>query len=88
MNKLVAIVSASFLLFTLTLTAGAADEGGKTPEENLQSQEQKEPAAQQPTADLTEREQDYLNALNRCESMSATEKDRCVAATKKEFGHE
>jgi hypothetical protein len=89
MSKLISICTAAMLTLSCTAYVGAAQDSKPTNEEKLQQQDPaKEPAKQQTTGDLTKEEQEYLSALKKCESMSATDKQQCVERTRKQFGHQ
>jgi len=87
MSKLLSMVSAAILVLSCAGHGSAAD-SKPTNEEKPQGQDRaKEPTQQETTGDLTKQEQEYLSALKKCESMNATEKQQCVEATRKKFGH-
>ena len=82
MSKLINLVSAAVLALTLSGIATAADN-----DKNSQ-----QPGAQQPNdpagggATVTQREQEYLVALKKCEKMAGTDKSQCIDTAKKKYG--
>jgi hypothetical protein len=88
MSRLLSIVSAAILALSSTGHMSAAEDSKPTTDEEPQGQDRaKEPTQEETTGDLTKQEQEYLSALKKCESMNATEKQQCVEATRKKFGH-
>jgi hypothetical protein len=89
MSKLLSMVSAAILVLSCAGHVSAAEDSKPTNEEKPQGQDRaKEPTQQETTGDLTKQEQEYLSALKKCESMNAAEKQQCVEATRKKFGHQ
>jgi hypothetical protein len=81
MNKLLSLFGAGMLALSLGGAAYAADN----------TNQQSQPQAQQPTqaqpGTAEQREQEYLAALKKCDSMSnAGEKQKCIDAAKKKHG--
>lgn len=78
MNTLTSTIAAVALALSLSGFAFAADEppaGGQ-------------PSAQQGQGggDATQREQEYLAALKKCDPLAGAEKQKCVDAAKKKYG--
>jgi len=82
MTKLLALLSAGTLALTLSGVAAAA--------ENDQNSQQ--PRAQQPNdpaaggATASQRDQEYLEALKKCEPLTGADKTKCVDTAKKKYG--
>ena len=83
MNKLLTVVTAGVLAFTLGGVVSAADKDQNT----------RQPQAQQPVDDpaaggatTSQREQEYLAALKKCEPLTGNDKTRCVDAAKTKYG--
>jgi hypothetical protein len=82
MTKLLALLSAGTLALTLSGVAAAA--------ENDQNSQQ--PRAQQPNdpaaggATASQRDQEYLAALKKCEPLTGADKTKCVDTAKKKYG--
>jgi hypothetical protein len=82
MSKLVALLGAGALALSLSGIATAA--------ENDQNSQQ--PRAQQPNdpaaggATASQRDQEYLAALKKCESLTGADKTKCVDTAKKKYG--
>ncbi len=73
MSKSITMLTAGVLALALSGFAYAADE----PQPGTQNQQQ---------GDTAKREQEYLTALKRCESLSAADKQKCIEAAKKKYG--
>jgi len=82
MSKLIGALSAGALVFALSGFAVAADE----PQPGAQSQPKAEQSQPGQSGDSAKREQEYMAALKRCESLSASDKQKCVEAAKKKYG--
>jgi hypothetical protein len=79
MSKLLALIGAGTLALSFSGIAAAADNTGQ------QAQPQQRTQAQPGSAE--QREQEYLAALKKCDSMSnAGEKQKCIDAAKKRHG--
>lgn len=82
MGKLIKGLSAAVLALTLSGIANAA--------ENDQNSQQ--PGVQQPNdpaaggATVSQREQEYLATLKKCEQMTGTDKTKCFDTAKKKYG--
>ena len=82
MTQLFALLSAGALALTLSGVAAAA--------ENDQNSQQ--PRAQQPNdpaaggATASQRDQEYLAALKKCEPLTGADKTKCVDTAKKKYG--
>ena len=61
-----------------------AQPAGQPGDVSAKQDTQAQPAGQ--AGDLSAKEQEYLAALTKCESRSASEKTKCVEAAKKKFG--
>jgi hypothetical protein len=86
MNNLLAGMLAGLLLLAMNGVAVAQEEPSMTPKDAKQDT-QTDPKAQpvQP-ADATVTDEQYFAALKKCESLSASEKTKCLEAAKKKFG--
>jgi len=82
MSKLIGVLTAGALAFALSGLAYAADE----PQPATQGQPRAEQSQPGQSGDTTKREQEYLTALKRCESLSASDKQKCIEAAKKKYG--
>ena len=82
MSKLLSMLSAGALAMTLSGFAAAADN----------DQNSQQPRAQQPAdpaaggATASQRDQEYLAALKKCEPLTGAEKSKCVDTAKKKYG--
>lgn len=86
MNKLLSASAAGMLVLAMNGFAVAQNEPGMIPQ-NTQQETQRD--TQTPTdegAVLSAKEQEYLVALTKCESLSASQKTKCIEAAKKKFG--
>ena len=82
MGKLSNMLSAGAVALTLSGFAAAADTDKNT--QQPQTQQPADPAAGGAIA--SQREQEYLVALKKCEPLTGTDKTRCVDATRKKYG--
>jgi len=83
MSKLIGTLSAAALAFALSGFACAADE----PQSGAQGQPRADQSQPAQSSDTTsKREQEYMTALKRCESLSASDKQKCIEAAKKKYG--
>ena len=80
MSKLLSMLGAAALAFSISGIAAAAD--------NTTNPQQTQPQAQQGQPGTAEqREQEYLAALKKCDSVAnAGEKQKCIDAAKKKHG--
>ena len=86
MNKLLSALAAAMLMLAMNGFAVAQNEPGMVPP-NKQQETQRD--TQIPTdegAVLSSKEQEYLVALTKCESLSASQKTKCIESAKKKFG--
>ena len=83
MSKLINLVSAAVLALTLSGFAAAADDDQKNSRQQG-AQQPNDPAAGGAT--VTQREQEYLVALKKCEPMTGTDKSQCIDTAKKKYG--
>ena len=82
MSKVLTMIGAGVLAFSFGGIASAADKDNSTTQ---QPQTQQAPQGQPGSAE--QREQEYLSALKKCESVSnAGEKQKCLDAAKKKHG--
>ncbi|HKQ25723.1 MAG TPA: hypothetical protein VJT81_14860 [Burkholderiales bacterium] len=98
MNRMLSALTAGMMVLAMNGFAVAQDAANKpnTPQEGSPStQQDAQPATQQPdtqaqpagqTGDVTAKEQEYLAALKKCESLSGNEKTKCIESAKKKFG--
>jgi hypothetical protein len=82
MSKLIGTLTAAALALALSGFAYAADE----PQPGTQGQPKAEQSQPGQSGDAAKREQDYMAALKRCESLSTSDKQKCVEAAKKKYG--
>lgn len=75
MSKLLTLLSAAALALSLSGFAAAADKD---------SQQSTDPAAGGATA--SQRDQEYLAALKKCEPLTGADKTKCVETAKKKYG--
>jgi len=82
MNKLLTILVPAVLALTLNGFSVAADKdmGSQQP----QAEQPADPAAGGATA--TQRDQEYLALLKKCELLTAPDKAKCVEAAKRKYG--
>ena len=83
MSKLITLLSAAVLALTLSGIATAAD-GEKKNSQQPGAQQPDDPAAGGAT--VTQREQQYLAALKKCEEMAGTDKSTCIDTARKKYG--
>ena len=93
MNKLLSALTAGMMVLALNGFAVAQDaasqpntQQGAQPDtqQGAQPDTQAQPAGQ--PGDVSAKEQEYLAALTKCESLSGNEKTKCIEAAKKKFG--
>lgn len=82
MSKLIGTLTAGALALALSGFACAADE----PQPGAQTQPRAEQNQPGQSGDTAKREQEYQTALKRCESLSASDKQKCIDAAKKKYG--
>lgn len=81
MSKLLTTLCAAALAFSIGGIASAADST------NQQSQPQAQQAPQGQPGSVEQREQEYLVALKKCDSITnAGEKQKCMDAARKKYG--
>jgi hypothetical protein len=80
MNKLVSCLAAALILGT----TGFAVADNESPIPQTTQQDTQIPPGQ--GGDLTAKEQEYLVALTKCESLSGSQKTTCIESAKKKFG--
>ena len=87
MNKFLAGLFAGLLVLAMNGLTSAQEEPQLTPR-NAKPDTQTDPEAQpvQPP-DLTVTDEQYFAALKKCDSLSASEKTRCIEAARKKYGH-
>ena len=78
MNKLLSTLTAGVLALAVNGLAFAAQEA-----QTGQQQPQAQPGQ---AGDVSQREQEYLAALKKCEPLAGGEKQKCIDAAKKRFG--
>ena len=81
MSKILIIAMAGVLALTLSEGAAAND---KDQNSQTQTRQTADPAAGGATA--SEREWEYLTALQKCELLVEAEKSKCVNAARKKYG--
>lgn len=82
MSKLIPTLTAAAFALALSGFAYAADE----PQPSAQSQPKAEQNQPGQSGDSAKREQEYLTALKRCESLGGADKQKCIEAAKKKYG--
>ena len=97
MNKLVSILTASMLALAVNGAVLAQQDTNRDDTQRQPSETQEQPdqgagaqgdaapgAAQQ--GDLTEKEQEYLSALKKCEPLTGSDKENCIESAKQKHG--
>ena len=80
MSKLLTMLGAGALAFSIGGIASAADNT------NQQTQPQAQQAPQGQPGSAEQREQEYLAALKKCDAGAAADKQKCIDAVKKKHG--
>ena len=83
MNKSLAAVIAGALALALGGIVSAAEKD-QNPEQPQVKQPVEDPAAGGATT--SQKEQEYLAALKKCEPLTGAEKDQCIDAARKKYG--
>ena len=87
MNKLASILAAGALALSLSSIASAADESKPTGEKSrAQPPEGSATTTTVPGGDVTEREQEYLSSLKKCESKTGGDKQQCIDELRRQHG--
>jgi len=81
MSKLIPTLTVGALALALSGFAYAADE----PQPGAQSPPKAEQNQPGQSGDSAKREQEYLTALKRCESLGGADKQKCIEAAKKKY---
>jgi hypothetical protein len=81
MSKLIGMLTAGALALSLSGFAYAADE----PQPGTQGQPRADQTQPGQSGDSAKREQEYLTALKRCESLGGADKQKCIEAAKKKY---
>ena len=82
MAKLIKVLSATVLALTLSGIATAADNDRNSQQPGVQQPD--DPAAGGAT--VSQREQEYLATLKKCEQMAGADKSKCFDTARKKFG--
>jgi hypothetical protein len=82
MSKLLTMLTAGALALTLSGFAAAVDKNQSS--QQPQAQQPADPAAGGATA--SQRDQEYLAALKKCEPLTGADKTKCVNAARKKYG--
>ena len=82
MAKLIKVLSATVLALTLSGIATAADNDRNSQQPGVQQPD--DPAAGGAT--VSQREQEYLATLKKCEQMAGADKTKCFDTAKKKYG--
>ena len=82
MAKLIKGLSAAVLALTLSGIANAAENDRNSQQPGVQQPD--DPAAGGAT--VSQREQEYLATLKKCEQMAGTDKSKCFDTAKKKYG--
>lgn len=86
MNKLLSALPAGILVLAMNGFAVAQTEPGMTPKSAQQQTQQDTQIRADQAGALSAKEQEYLVTLTKCESLSASQKTKCIEAAKKKFG--
>ena len=87
MNKLCsALVAGMLVLAMMNGFAVAQTEPAMTPKNTQQETRQDSQIQPDLAGDLSAKEQEYLVALTKCESLNGSQKTKCIEAAKKKFG--
>jgi hypothetical protein len=82
MKKLITTLAAGAVALALSGFAHAADD----PQPSAQGQPRADQSQPGQSTDTAKREQEYLTALKRCESLGGADKQKCIEAAKKKYG--
>ena len=82
MRNLIGTLTVAALAFGLSGSAYAADQTQPGTQSQPPRAEQNQPGQ---SSDSAKREQEYLTALKRCESLGAADKQKCIDAAKKKY---
>jgi hypothetical protein len=82
MSKLLITLTVAVLALTLSEVAAAADKDQNSPQ--IQAQQVADPAAGGAVA--SQREWEYLTALQKCELRTGAERTKCVDAVRNKYG--
>ena len=87
MNKLASILAAGAFALSLSNALSAADESKPAGEkQRAQPPEGSATTTTVPGGDVTEREQEYLSALKKCEPKTGGDKQQCIDDLKRQHG--
>jgi len=90
MNKLLSALTAGMMVLAINGFAVAQDAASQpNTEQSAKPATQEQDTQAQPTGqsgDISAKEQEYLAALKKCESLSGNEKTTCVEKAKKKLG--
>jgi len=82
MRKLICTLTVAALACGLSGFAYAADQSQPSTQSQPPRAEQNQPGQ---SSDSAKREQEYLTALKRCESLGGADKQKCIDAAKKKY---
>lgn len=77
MSRLVSMISAALMVFSLHGIASAAD---------TEQPDRQDPAAQDVQGQGTQDSEAFMAALKKCESLGAEQKAKCIDAARRKFG--
>ena len=86
MNKLFSALAAGTLVLAMNGFAVGQNEPGMIPPNKQQDTQRDTQIATDEGAVMSSKEQEYLVTLTKCESLSASQKTKCIEAAKKKFG--
>jgi hypothetical protein len=86
MKKLLSSLAAAMLMLAMNGFAVAQNEPGMTPQNKQQETRQDTQIQPDLAGDLSAKEQEYLVALTKCESLNGSQKTKCIETAKKKFG--
>ena len=86
MNKLFSALAAGTLVLAMNGFAVGQNEPGMIPPNKQQDTQRDTQIPTDEGAVISAKEQEYFVALTKCESLSASQKTKCIEAAKKKFG--
>ena len=93
MNKLLTMMTAGALALSLGGIVCAAEKNPDGQQPKAQQPKAQQPQAQQPMDDpaaggatASQRDQEYLASLKKCEPLTGTERSKCIDAARKKHG--
>jgi len=93
MSKLLTMMTAGALAFSLGGMVSAADRDQDSQQPKAQQPKAQQPQARQPIDDpaaggatASQRDQEYLASLKKCEPLTGAERSKCIDAARKKHG--